>query len=66
MHLVKEESDERVKEEEEERDAWMADPFTLDVTLSTLNPSDAVTPPVIDTRDVSKDITVSSDSLEAG
>ena len=24
---MKEESDERVKEEEEERDAWMADPF---------------------------------------
>ena len=44
----------------------MADPFTLDVTLSTLNPSDTVTPPLIDTSDVSKDITLSSDSLEAG
>ena len=44
--------------EEEERDAWMADPFTLDVTLSTLNPSDAVTPPLIDTSDVSKDISL--------
>ena len=63
---MKEELDERVKEEEEERHAWMADPFTLDVTLSTLNPSDAVTPPLIDTSDVSKDITLSSDSLEAG
>ena len=40
----------------------MADPFTLDVTLSTLNPSDAVTPPLIDTSDVSKDITLSPDS----
>ena len=63
---MKEESEERVKEEEEERDAWMADPFTLDVTLSTLNPSDAFTPPLIDTTDVSKDITLSADSVEAG
>ena len=47
-----------VKEEEEERYAWMADPFTLDVTLSTPNPSDAVTPPMIDTSDVSKDISL--------
>ena len=63
---MKEESDERVKEEEEERHAWMADPFTLDVTLSTPNPSDAVTPPLIDTTDGSKDITLSADSVEAG
>ena len=48
---MNDEPDERVNEEEEERDAWMADPFTLDVTLSTLNPSDAVTPPLIDTSD---------------
>ena len=64
---MKEEDDERVNEEVEERDAWMADPFTLDVTLSTLNPSDAVTPPLIDTRDdAPMDITLSSDSLDAG
>ena len=58
---MKEELDERVKEEELERDAWMADPFTLDVTLSTLNSTNSITPPVIDTSDVSKDITLSSD-----
>ena len=47
-----EESDERVKEEEEERDAWMADPFALDVTLSTLNPTDTVTAPHTSSIDV--------------
>ena len=56
-----------VNEAEEESDAEMADPFTVEVTLSTLKSSDAVTPPLIDTSDdAPMDITLSSDSLEAG
>ena len=61
-----EESDERVKEEEEERDAWMADPFTLDVTLSTLKSSNAVTPPPIDTRDAPTSTLSSDATVDAG
>ena len=63
---MKEEDDERVNEEVEERDAWMADPFALDVTLSTLNPSDAVTPPLIDTSEAPTSTLPPDTTLDAG
>ena len=45
----------------------MADPFPVDSTLSTLNASDALTPPLIKTiDDAPMDTTLSSGSLEAG